>query len=32
VIGVTWGIGDREELSGADILVERPAELYALLA
>jgi phosphoglycolate phosphatase len=32
VIGVTWGIGDRDELSGADILVERPAELHALLA
>jgi phosphoglycolate phosphatase len=32
VIGVTWGIGVREELSGADILVERPAELHALLS
>lgn len=32
VIGVTWGIGDREELEGADLLVERPAELGALLA
>jgi phosphoglycolate phosphatase len=32
VIGVTWGIGDREELSGADLIVERPAELHALLA
>jgi phosphoglycolate phosphatase len=32
VIGVTWGIGGREELSGADILVERPAELHALLS
>ena len=31
-IGVTWGIGDREELRGADIIVERPAELHALLA
>jgi phosphoglycolate phosphatase len=31
VIGVTWGIGDRHELRGADIVVERPAELYALL-
>ncbi len=30
-IGVTWGIGDRDELSGADIIVERPAELRALL-
>ncbi len=32
VIGVTWGIGDREELRGADVIVERPAELRALLA
>jgi phosphoglycolate phosphatase len=32
VIAVTWGIGDREELSGADALVERPAELRALLS
>jgi phosphoglycolate phosphatase len=32
VIGVTWGIGDRDELRGADIIVERPAELCALLA
>jgi phosphoglycolate phosphatase len=31
-IGVTWGVGDRDELRGADVLVERPAELYALLA
>jgi phosphoglycolate phosphatase len=31
-IGVTWGVGDRDELRGADIVVERPAELYALLA
>ena len=31
-IGVTWGVGDRDELRGADIIVERPAELYALLA
>ncbi|MGA2452648.1 MAG: HAD hydrolase-like protein [Solirubrobacteraceae bacterium] len=31
-IGVTWGIGDREELRGADIIVERPDELLALLA
>ena len=31
-IGVTWGIGDRDELRGADIIIERPAELYALLA
>jgi phosphoglycolate phosphatase-like HAD superfamily hydrolase len=32
VIGVTWGIGDRDELRGADVIVERPAELCALLA
>jgi phosphoglycolate phosphatase len=32
VIAVTWGVGDRNELRGADIIVERPAELYALLA
>jgi phosphoglycolate phosphatase len=32
VIGVTWGVGDREELRGADVIVERPAELLALLA
>jgi phosphoglycolate phosphatase len=31
-IGVTWGIGDRHELRGADIIVERPVELQALLA
>ncbi len=31
-IGVTWGIGDRHELRGADVIVERPAELRALLA
>jgi phosphoglycolate phosphatase len=31
-IAVTWGIGDREELSGADALVERPAELRTLLS
>jgi phosphoglycolate phosphatase len=30
-IGVTWGIGDRHELRDADIIVERPAELLALL-
>jgi phosphoglycolate phosphatase len=30
-IGVTWGIGDRDELRGADIIVERPAELHPLL-
>jgi len=32
VIGVTWGIGDRDELRDADVIVERPAELRALLA
>jgi phosphoglycolate phosphatase len=33
-IGVTWGIGRRAELhdAGADVIVERPAELLALLA
>lgn len=31
-IGVTWGIGDRQELSGADVVVQRPEELAALLA
>jgi phosphoglycolate phosphatase len=31
-IGVTWGIGDHHELRGADIIVERPVELQALLA
>ncbi len=33
-IGVTWGIGDRDELSeaGADFLVDTPAELLALAA
>jgi len=30
-IGVTWGIGDRDELRDADIIVERPAELRGLL-
>jgi phosphoglycolate phosphatase len=32
-IGVTWGIGDRRELhtAGADVIVERPAELLELL-
>ena len=32
VIGVTWGIGERDELGGADVIVEQPAELRALLA
>jgi phosphoglycolate phosphatase len=27
VIGVTWGIGDAAELSGADALVDAPEEL-----
>ena len=27
VIGVTWGIGDAQELSGADALVDAPAQL-----
>jgi len=31
-IGVTWGVGDRDELSGAEVVVDRPAELLALLA
>jgi len=31
MIGVTWGTGDREELHGADVIVDRPAELAALL-
>ena len=33
-IGVTWGIGDREELrrAGADMLVDTPAQLAALAA
>jgi phosphoglycolate phosphatase len=30
-IAVTWGIGDIAELGGADIVVERPEELGALL-
>jgi phosphoglycolate phosphatase len=30
-IAVTWGIGARAELSGADALVDRPAELRELL-
>lgn len=32
VIAVTWGVGDREELSAAELLVDRPQELRALLA
>lgn len=31
-IGVTWGIGDRAELDGADLVLERPGELLAALA
>jgi len=31
-IGVTWGIGDRAELRGAEAIVERPQELLGLLA
>jgi phosphoglycolate phosphatase len=31
-IGVTWGIGDREELSEAEAIVARPEELLALLS
>ncbi len=32
-VGVTWGSGSREELvaAGADVIVERPAELHAVL-
>ena len=32
VIGVTWGVGDREELRDADVLVEAPSALRALLS
>jgi phosphoglycolate phosphatase len=32
VIGVTWGVGDREELRDADVLVERRSALRALLS
>jgi len=31
VIGVTWGTGERGELEGADLVVDRPAELARLL-
>ena len=31
-IGVTWGVGDREELSGAEVIVEQPTDLLTLLA
>jgi len=30
-VGVTWGVGDRDELSGAEVVVDQPAELLALL-
>ncbi|MGI8624098.1 MAG: HAD hydrolase-like protein, partial [Solirubrobacteraceae bacterium] len=32
-VGVTWGFGSRDELrrAGADVLVDRPAELAAAL-
>jgi phosphoglycolate phosphatase len=32
VIGVTWGVGDRDELASADLLLDSPDELRALLA
>ncbi|HYB23790.1 MAG TPA: HAD hydrolase-like protein [Solirubrobacteraceae bacterium] len=32
VIAVSWGVGEREELREADLIVERPAELAELLA
>ncbi len=31
VIGVSWGIGEREELDGADLVVDETAELASLL-
>ncbi|HEX6390607.1 MAG TPA: HAD hydrolase-like protein, partial [Solirubrobacteraceae bacterium] len=31
-IGVTWGFGTREELAGADALIDAPAELLARVA
>jgi phosphoglycolate phosphatase len=31
-IGVTWGVGDRAELHRAEQIVQRPAELLALLS
>jgi phosphoglycolate phosphatase len=31
-IGVTWGIGDRDELAEADSLVDEPAQLPAMVA
>ena len=30
-VGVVWGYGSREELAGADRLVEEPAELTSLV-
>ena len=29
IVGVTWGIGDADELAGADALVDAPEELPA---
>lgn len=31
-IGVTWGVGARDELSGAEVVIEQPTELLELLA
>jgi phosphoglycolate phosphatase len=31
-VGVLWGIGDADELSGADVLVATPDELVEVLA
>jgi phosphoglycolate phosphatase-like HAD superfamily hydrolase len=31
-VGVTWGIGDQDELAAADLVVETPAELVRRLA
>jgi len=31
-IGVTWGVGDRGELGGAEVIIDRPTELLALLS
>ena len=30
-IGVTWGLRDRAELVGADALIDKPADLLAVL-
>ncbi len=32
VIAVTWGVGDRDELRDADVVLDSPAQLRALLA